>query len=364
MLFKEKARATNHVGIKGKGSSRHNFREFPKITKEEGISKIDRSLTFKNQYFILGKFCDNKDLQDIYRANAEEFRKQAFKFREDARYTDLTNSQKVELAIYDNILKDNLKEQHKRNASRRQTCLDKNAIDVLLSTKTRPEESILQIGNKDYCPVSAEQLWSIYQDYVQEHNARFGKHIQILNAVLHADEPTGTVHVHERKAYIGVNRYGETCIGKDSALAQLDIERPDLTKITSRRNNRKQTYTAECRQMWLDICKKHGLKLETEPRVYEDKHGLELIEYKVRQEHKKLDKVMQEVTDQKQIIFTNTKIINEQNNRIKDYEYNWNDVDIAIYISNTVKAEYPDYHTEIINSYLQEKQVEINYLEL
>ena len=98
--------------------------------------------------------------------------------------------------------------------------------------------------------------------------------------------------------------------------------------------------------------------------MYSDPHGLELTEYKVQQEQKKLDKINQYIEEQKKIISKSTEIINEQNDRIKYYENNWNDVDMAIYISDVVKAEYSDYYTDIINSYLQEKQVEINYLEL
>lgn len=355
----KKARATNHAG---KGTTRHNFREFPQETKEKGKSDINRNLTNNNQYYIAGEFYNNEQLNRFYRTHKNYFEKQAFKYRSNPNYADLTNSQKLELGLYECLVQESIKGQHNRNKQHRQEHLNRDVLDVLLSPKTSPEECILQVGNKDYCPVSSEQLWSIFKDYVKMHNSKFGEYIKILDAVLHTDETTP--HIHVRKAYIGKNRHEEAIISKNSALELLGIERPDMSKLQSRYNNRKQTYTAKCRQMWLDICRKHGLNLETEPRVYGDSHGLELTEYKVRQEQEKLDKVNQYIEEQKKIIFKSAEIINKQNDKIMYYEDNWNDVDMAIYVSNTVKAEYPEYYADVTKSYWQEKQADINYLEL
>ncbi len=198
-------------------------------------------------------------------------------------------SQRYELLAYEKFYGNAIDMQHKRNESRRQQCRNRDAIDMMASKKTEPEECILQVGNKDYCPVTAEQLWEIYKDYVGRHNQRFGRHIMILDSVLHADETTP--HIHERRMYMGQNAHGEVCPAMDSAFALMGIERPDMGKPKSRYNNRRQTYSAECRQMWIDACRGHGLDLETEPRVYADRHGLELTEYKVRQEQGKLDDI-------------------------------------------------------------------------
>lgn len=190
--------------------------------------------------------------------------------------------------------KNTIKAQHVRNATNRQQCLNKSALDMLLSKKTQPEETIFQIGNKNFCPISAEQLWDIYKDYQRLHNAKFGKHIKILDAALHSDETT--LHIRERKVFLGVNSHTEVYPAKDSALELLGIERPNTNKKKDRFNNRKQTYTAECRKIWIHICRQHGINLETEPQIYSDKKGLEITEYKVAQEMNKLQSIENELT--------------------------------------------------------------------
>lgn len=413
-----KARATSHTGKQGQGTAKHNFREFPEKTKEKGKSDINRNLTCNNQYYVSGRFFTNDtEMKNFFNRQTDFFTKQAFRFRGNEHYKDLTVSQKYELGVYEKLLDEGIKAQHRRNAANRQECLNKDALDIIQATRTQPEESILQIGNKDNCPVSAGQLWEIYKDYVKLHNAKFGKHIIIMDAVLHTDETTP--HIHIRTAYIGTNKHGEPCISKNSALGLLGINRPDLSKPQNRYNNSKQTYSAMCRNMWIAVCRQHGLELETEPKVYGDKHGLELTEYKVQREQQKLDKIImaqtqadkelrrasdnikgkqevlefighavnkatadkdslqkecarlrqdkdnlqsqifmqeQDITEQKKTIGRNTRVIHGQEQAIADYKENWQDTDIAMYVSRTVQMESPDYYNGIIESYWQDMQ--------
>lgn len=284
-----KPRTATHSG---QGSAKHNFREFPEEAK--GYSDIDRGLSLQNKFLLNGKFFNSQsEMQQYLKQNISAFSKQKEQFKDDKQYKDLSLSQKFELMYYTKYFGETIKAQHQRNERNRQQCLNKSAIDMLLSKKTQPEESILQIGNKDYCPISGDELWSIYKDYQKKHNAKFGRYIKILDSVLHVDE--STIHIHERKIYIGVNSHGEAYPGKDSALGLLGIERPDMSSAKGRYNNRKQTYSAQCRKLWIETCQEHGLDIETIPREYAGKKGLTTIEYKVSQEQKKLQSVKEQI---------------------------------------------------------------------
>lgn len=355
-----KARATNHTGRQGQGTSKHNFREFPEITKEKGRSDIDRNLTCHNRYYVNGWFFDNDaEMKKFFNGQANYFTKQAFRFQHNDDYKNLSASQKYELGAYEKLLGKGIKAQHNRNAANRQECLNRDALDILTSTKTAPEESIMQIGNADYCPVSVNQLWDIYKDYIRIHNAKFGKHIVILDAVLHADETTP--HIHARTVYVGQNKHGEPYVSKNSALGLLGISKPDLSKPQSRYNNPKQTYSAMCRNMWITVCKHHGLDLETEPKTYADKHGLELTEYKVKREKEKLEEL---AAEQKKVFDKNARIISEQEQMITEYKNNWKDVDIAMYIAGVLQRDYPEYCKEIEDSYWHDTQTEEQEMEI
>lgn len=380
-----KPRATTHAG---KGSSKHNFREFPEAAK--GDSDIDRDLSFQNKFFLNNKWFESEiEVKQYLNNNMSIFNKQKERFKGDKRYYDLSLSEKYELLYYEKLFGKTINNQHKRNTSRRQQCLNKNAIDMLQSKKTQPEESILQIGNKDYCPVSERQLWDIYKDYVKKHNDKYGKYIKVLNASLHVDE--GTFHIHERKAFVGVNSHNEAYPMKDEALGLLGLERPDMTTHKGRYNNRKQTYSAECRKIWIETCQEHGIEVETIPKEYADKKGLTTIEYKFKQEQKKLQKLNEELSieiarqketiqknnsmlrSQDSTIETNKKILKQQGQKkqsLKDdiddmteqtaelnqrmdilyseYLKDYKSVDEAFYIFNRLRNEYPDYTKEII----------------
>lgn len=387
-----KPRATTHVG---KGSSRHNFREFPKEAK--GNSDIDRDLSLQNKFFLNNRWFESEaEVEQYLSNNVTIFNKQKERFKGDKRYYNLSLAEKYELLYYEKIFGKTINNQHKRNASRRQQCLNKNAIDMLQSKKTQPEESILQIGNKYYCPVSERQLWEIYKDYVKKHNIKFGKHIKVLDASLHVDE--GTFHIHERKVFVGVNSHNETYPLKDEALGLLGIERPDMTTYKGRFNNRKQTYSAECRKIWIETCQEHGIEVETTPREYADKKGLVTIEYKFKQEQRKLQKLNEElsleIARQKEAIQKNNSMLRSQDSTIEsnkkilkqqgqkkqllkndiddmtglateinqrmdilynEYSNDYRSVDEANYILSKLKEEYPDYAQELIDNF--EKQL-------
>ena len=77
---------------------------------------------------------------------------------------------------------------------------------------------------------------------------------------------------------------------QDKALEELGIGLPDPDKPKSRYNNRKMTFDAICRELFLNICKKHGLEMEMEP-IYGGASYLEKADYivqKLRTENERL----------------------------------------------------------------------------
>ncbi len=117
---------------------------------------------------------------------------------------------------------------------------------------------------------------------------RYGEHIHILNWALHLDE--STPHIHERHVFDVINKYGERQPKQEQALKELGFELPDPSKKEGKYNNRKMSYDAECRKIFLDICNKHGIEIEEEP-IYGGKKYLEKQEFiidKLNSDYKEL----------------------------------------------------------------------------
>ena len=134
--------------------------------------------------------------------------------------------------------------------------------------KTRiyaPEESTLQIGKME-SHVSAERFLKCYESYrdkVEAWNAAHGNPFTLLDYAVHFDE--AVPHAQERKVWHYRDEQGNLQIGQEKALIQAGVELPHPDKPQGRRNNRKMTFDAEMRELWLDTCHEHGIKVEREP---------------------------------------------------------------------------------------------------
>lgn len=150
----------------------------------------------------------------------------------------------------------------------------KTTDDLYDGKLTRPEEMILQVGNRD---VRADDQAFVdalndYLNRLDEWNQAHGDHMTILSMALHVDETTP--HVHIRRVWDYQDRDGLTRLGQSKALEQAGVELPDPSKPVGRYNNRKMTFDREARAMWHEACRAHGLEIETEPvpdRRHQDK---------------------------------------------------------------------------------------------
>lgn len=150
----------------------------------------------------------------------------------------------------------------------------KTTDDLYDGKLTRPEEMILQVGNRDV-QVDSDVFIDAFNDYINrldEWNQAHGDHMTILSMALHVDE--ATPHVHIRRVWDYQDRDGLTRLGQNKALEQAGVELPDPSKPVGRYNNRKMTFDREARAIWHEACRAHGLEIETEPvpdRRHQDK---------------------------------------------------------------------------------------------
>ena len=139
----------------------------------------------------------------------------------------------------------------------------KTIHDYLKDERTCPRETIFQIGTKDD-HVNARELNQAFAEYVQWHEKTYPQ-IKTLNIAYHEDE--STPHIHWRTCGIGHDtKSGKEYPSIKRALKEMGVERPDLTKPEHKYNNPTITYTDACRHKMQEICKQHGIDIETEPR--------------------------------------------------------------------------------------------------
>ena len=241
--------------------------------------------------------------------------------------------------------------QNERNAKIRHTERNRSTEDLLTSKKTRPEESIYQLGTLE-SHASPKELFQIATEFIDEFHERFGKHVHILDWALHLDE--GTPHIHERHVFDCENKYGEIAPQQEKALDALGFELPKPDKPFGRYNNRKITFDAACRTMLFEIAKRHGLELDEVPeyggRAYLEKQDYIMAKQKeqlaqqekaVQEQTAQLENLKQEhenenllqvrhTTYQSLTIMSNDKKIQKQENRLDELSQQIDDAEMLL----------------------------------
>jgi len=260
-------RVTSHNGRSGKHGSynpKHNDRQFD-VSKSEHIDEVR---AMENVYW---------DYQRGYRLPREG--------------NDGISFEEIELQFYEENYGEYVANQNARNEMNRHPERNRSIKDLYHNDKTCPEETIYQIGNIDMS-VSAETLLQIASEFFEEREKLFGSHVEILDFALHVDE--ATPHIHERHVFHCKNKYGELCPQQEKALEELGVQLPNPDKPKGRTNNRKMTYDATCRQMFLNICKKHGVGVEEEA-VYGGQKYLEKNDYIIKKQKNEIECLQKKV---------------------------------------------------------------------
>lgn len=128
-----------------------------------------------------------------------------------------------------------------------------------------PEETTMQIGDMEK-HVSRNELVQCFNEYdnrLHKWNKEHGRPFTTLTIALHVDEEVE--HIQSRRVWHYHNNSGDLRIGQEKALAAAGVELPEPDKPEGRHNNRKMTFDAMCREMWLDIIQEHGIEVEREP---------------------------------------------------------------------------------------------------
>lgn len=241
-------RATVHNARKGKNgtfSAKHNDRNFDVTTAEH----IDSERETQNWYW--------------------------------QRYKEPLTFEDAERKFYNDTFTAALDAQNARHMERRQPSRVRDMEQYRQSYKTCPEETLYYIGSKKDGTVDRDTLLSVVIDQINWESRRFPA-VQLLDVALHMDEG-GAPHIHERKVWVAHDKDGNPCVGQAKALEEMGIERPHPEKQTSRYNNAKQTYSVECREHFMELCRERGLEIIEEPQE-KSKSGLEQDEYKAQQE--------------------------------------------------------------------------------
>lgn len=265
-------KASRHNGRSGKHGVydvKHNDRDF----NVENSEHIDAERTKKNIYW------------DCY---------QGYSFAGSSAERQF-NFTEIERAYYFEHYGDFVDAQNERNELARHPERNRTVEDVLKNNKTCPEESVLQLGNIDEA-VTPDVLAKVVAEFFEEFEKRYGSHIHILDWALHLDE--GTPHVHERHVFDAKNKYGELCPQQEKALEELGFELPDPTKKKGKFNNRKMSFDAECRKLFLEIAQRNGVLVDWEP-VYGNASYLEKQDFIIENQKKRIAEkqaVLNEIT--------------------------------------------------------------------
>ena len=314
----QKVRATRHNGRTGSSGvfrAGHNDRTFDL----DNAGHIDQTRCSRNVYWDC--------YQGLNFPNENGIRpERKFTFDE------------IELFYYTHQFRDSIEAQNERHLQSRHKERIRSVEDILKDPKTCPEETIYQLGTMDghEDPNIFVQVFLELKDEIEK---RFGSNIKILNWALHMDE--GTPHIHERHVFFADDGHGMNFPKQDKACEALGFERPNPEKKSGKNNNRKMSFDAEIRRMYIEIAEKHGVTIEKIP--LEGKEHLEKNDFIIAK--------------QEEVKAANAIYIAEQELRISDIDSMAEEVAERAYekacevVTETVKEETVKADIDIVKDY-------------
>lgn len=216
------------------GNPKHNDRDFD-LTHEDNDGHIDINRQHLNIYWHC--YQDTEPELSFYDAEMKYYKEH---------YQDTVNRTN-EAAI---------KARHKE----RMTTVAK----IYNSSKTHPDETILQIGNRND-NIDLDTFTLCVEEYIEELK-QYSDHIHILDYAIHGDEESP--HAHIRQVFDYEDKDGFLHISTRKALALEHFERPDPLQEENILNNNKVSFTKRMRMKWQDICERHGFEIEREPEIF------------------------------------------------------------------------------------------------
>lgn len=200
--------------------------------------------------------------------------------------------EEYENLFYEKMFKDQYNQQMERHIKGGHKDRVKTFDDWKKNKRYVPEETQLQVGNKDI-QIPRETSEKIFLEYFKWEQKWGYEHecFQILDMAIHEDETT--IHSQSRRVWFSLNpETGIYEIGQDKALERAGIPLPNPNEPRSRYNNRKMVFDKLAREQFLSICEAHGIDVERVP-VPDGAHNLdkdEMIHRKHTEKEKELDK--------------------------------------------------------------------------
>ena len=250
-----KMRVTYHNGRANKQgvySSKHNDRKF----EVENASHIEPEQAENNAYW------------HIYQRHNPEM-----------------SFENVEEKFYEEHFRGFLDERNDRYLKQRQKKRVQSMVDYRKSQKSCPEETIMQVGNKNQS-VSKEKMCRIFNAYINWQNKQYPQ-LATLNCAYHGDEQ-GAGHIHIRQVWIAHDQDGREMVHQGQCLKEMGVERPQPEKKESRYNNAKMTFTRASREKIIEIARSFGVEIEDKAQDA-SKSGKELLAWQVEQDKIKRD---------------------------------------------------------------------------
>lgn len=248
-------------------------------------ARVDRSGKHNDRKFNLdyAEHIDQERTKDnkYYRYNGDE----SLTFRE------------LELEFYKIHFEDKINEQNEKNNQRRQSNRNKTVENYYHQKNTRPEDQILQIGDKNN-HATGEELWECALAYKDRFDELFGDHCKIIDMALHMDE--ATPHVHVRRVWIAEDENGKEYVSENKALEQLGTLLSDGEKKQNKWNNRKVAFTHTDRTLFESICEERGFDIDRTRGAHRE--HLDTITFKAEKDSAKIEELERQIEEKQQAL--------------------------------------------------------------
>lgn len=246
------------MGKDGVFNTKHNDRSY----NSEADEHVDKSLTSGN---FCWNWCDGIEKENYTQDEAE-------------------------LLFYKLYLNDGLEFQNMKHRKKGNNNRVKTIDEYRKNKKFCPEETILQIGDKNY-DVDFDLLTKIVSEQIAWEHETF-KNVKYLNLYGHCDEVNAGKHFHARRVFLAHDENGNLIINQEKSFREMGILPPRPDKKIGRYNNAKMTYTEMCRAHFIEVCRKNGIEINEE--LNKNQVGLELSDFKKQKNMLELEQVKQE----------------------------------------------------------------------
>ncbi|MBQ4447788.1 MAG: hypothetical protein II897_05805 [Clostridia bacterium] len=183
----------------------------------------------------------------------------------DATHSSAETLKERELEVYADEFLAGIEERNQRYLAQRHPDKVRTLEQVYTYKQTRPEECLLQVGDMEKA-IDRNLLKDLVTEFcrkLQKWNRMHGYPFRLLDVSYHFDE--ATPHAHVRRVWKYVDKRGYTRIGQEKALQMAGVELPYPDEHKGRYNNRKISFDNMAREMWHEVCREHGLDIDTKP---------------------------------------------------------------------------------------------------